>query len=341
VNPRPYVQIVAVVTLLVATGALALVGAPASPLLAGCLTLGAVVGSWLAIRYRLKRVGHRSRARAAEDRAMAGCLVVGLLIPLGCCWSAVAIGSGNAPFTPPTHGSAAIAISCCLLLIPLSILVSSAVDWYLIRPFREGLDGPPACQRNVSEPKRTRAYARYWILHRGICEFIVYGSLCGIVAFTYSAVLLTASDPVVNGAVSLLGLGGVAWAYTKMRPLAEHAVNYARFPGPGLGSWAVGRNASGATIDGFLVDVSIEPGVQLIEHPVGPPGAPPPPAREPGERAVPLKDRSTLHEIVPPRPLCPGGRCEFWIPDCEVGLLQLECARTPHAGASAARASRA
>jgi hypothetical protein len=69
--------------------------------------------------------------------------------------------------------------------------------------------------------------------------------------------------------------------------------------------------------------VSIDPGVQLIEEPRGHP------AQDIAlqDRSVPLGQRRTIKPIAAPRPICPGLKCEFWIPDCEVGLRELEAKR--------------
>ena len=37
--------------------------------------------------------------------------------------------------------------------------------------------------------------------------------------------------------------------------------------------------------------------------------------------SVPLKARETIQTIEPPRPICTGRSCEFWIQDCELGVV--------------------
>lgn len=222
--------------------------------------------------------------------------------------------------SPPVQEGLAVIVALCVVAIPLSMMVSSSVAWYLIRAFREGVWGKPACQ---THPRGTRSdYGRYWIMHRLVCEFVVYLAVSGVVGLTAAIAAANTSSEIGSNALGVLGLAGfLGWTIAEMGKL-KAALDFVRFaPGAGLGDWATGRtDADGDLIEGFVLDLSVAPGVQLMEEARGHPCED---ISDP-DRSVPLSKRRTLKRQDPPRDLCPGGQCEFWVPDCEVGLRELD-----------------
>jgi hypothetical protein len=319
-KPRPYVQLQAVAVLLIATATLGVLGDEAALAIALALSLGTTIWVFFALRYgwlRSRSDLERSGHRASGDAAMVICLVVGLLIPGACAWI-VTIGDLRV-IDPPLHGAEAGFAALSVLLIPLSILVSSSVDWYLIRAFREGVHDTPPCQPEVQQTSRPMDYARYWIMHRMLAEFLAYAGVSLAIAMAVTIAGNAAGETGEN-VLNVVGAAGVlGWSLAELGKLRS-ALDFVRYPTCGLASWVRGRNANGDDISGFVLDVSIDPGVQLIEEPRGHP------AQDIAlqDRSVPLRQRRTIKQIAPPRSICPGGKCEFWIPDCEAGLRELE-----------------
>jgi len=287
--------------------------------MAVALSVGCAIWGYFALLYGSRRRLDRSVDRKSKDRAMLTCLLVGLLLPGGLAWFVAIFGELNA-IDPPLQGGAAAVTSLSALLIPLSMLVSSSVDWYLIRPFREGVHELPACQPEIQKSEKAMVYARYWIMHRMVTEFLVYASIIGLIALAATIVGQNTHSETGKNIFNLIGLVGiVGWSLSELGKL-KAALEFVRFPTCGLASWVAGRTEDGLDISGFVLDVSIMPGVQLIEEPRGNPA----PDIALKNHSVPLAYRNTIELIPPPHQVCPGRNCEFWIPDCEIGLRRRE-----------------
>lgn len=322
-RPRPWVQLQATAVLLVTTAVLVVLGDEAAPAAAVFLSVGTALWSWFSLRYRWLRARSpfsRSADRASKDATMVVCFILGLLVPTACAWI-VTLGELRV-IAPPLHGLEAALSGASLIVVPLSILVSSSVDWYLIRAFREGVYDHPACQPEIQRTSRPMDYARHWISHRMAAEFFVYVAISIAIA-TAAIVAGNASDETGENVLNMLGAAGViAWTLKELGKLRD-GIEFVRFPSCGLANWVTGPTESNEQISGFVLDVSLDPGVQLIEEPRGHP------AQDIAlkERSVPLRQCRKIKPIAAPRPICPGGQCEFWIPDCEVGLRALEAER--------------
>lgn len=320
-KPRPYVQIQAFFATAATVVLLGVLAESAALPAAIFLTLGLCIWLYFMGRYRwlLWTVGdRRSSDRHGKDRVMAACLVSGLVVPTALAWTEFALSDVDL-FAPPLQGGAATVLTISILAIPLGIFVSSAVDWYLIRPFREGVHNEPVCRSEVHRNGRAMDYARYWIMHRMVSEFVVYVGIVILVGLGFAVIAQAVQSEQGKGAVSFIGgLGIAVWALSELSGLRA-ALNFVRYPHCELGSWAEGRTENCADIAGFVLDVSIKPGVQLIESPRGYP------ARDIADKrhSVPLRQAYAIKTVDPPRPIC-SERCEFWIPDCEMGLRELE-----------------
>jgi hypothetical protein len=322
-KPKPYVQLQALGVLLVTIVCLVVLGSEAALALAVSLSVGGTIWGYFALFYTRRRRRSdfaRSVDRASKDGAMRICFFVGLLLPGGLAWGIALAGTPDL-IAPPLQGGQAALTSLGALLIPLSMLLSSSVDWYLIRSFREGVHDLPACQPEIQAGGRTMDYARYWVLHRMVAEFFVYAAIVGLIALTVTIAGENTDSKTGENVANLVGLVGiVSWSLSELGKLRA-ALEFVRYPTRcGLASWVTGRTKGGVDISGLVLDVSIKPGVQLIGEPRGHPA--PDIAEE--ARSVPLYYRDTIEPVAPPVPVCPGRECEFWIPDCEIGLRRLE-----------------
>jgi hypothetical protein len=300
VNPTPHVLQHAVASLATTLAVLGLCGSPAA--LPAAIVASVTVLLWLAFslpyRLRLRRQGDRRSAfRRGEDRVMARCGLIGLVAPSVFAWAVWAIHTPE----PLLDGVDAALGGSLAVAIPLSIVVSGGVDWYLILPFVRGVFGAPVCRGNDHDTTALRAYDKYWIVHRWTTELICYTSLALVVAIGLNAV--GRSGDAIAGAVASLSAGGIlAYAAPRLR----YAWHYFLGENAGLGTWARGRDASCDWIEGVVVDLSLYKGVKLLEGPAAKPCF------------VPLSNVDTLTEI-PSRPsVCSGEKCGGWLNHCEI-----------------------
>lgn len=329
-KPKPHVQLQALATLLASVAAVGLLGYPAAITIAPALTLGAAIWSWFALLYRRRRRGWpatRSHDRAAKDSVMVQCLVLGLLAPAAIAWSAVALGAAHQLVGPPVSDSQAVIVALCVVLVPLSMLVSSSVDWYLIRAFREGVHGEPVCRSWVADSEASMNYVNYWVMHRFVCEIIVWAAITVAIAFVSAIAEGSTRSETGRTTLNLVGLLGIIGWTTREASKVRPAIAFLRYPSVGLGQWVSGVNGEHEPIAGFVLDVSLDPGVQLIQEPRGHP------CRDISypRSSVPLRDRERLTVTGEPHELCVD-RCEFWVPDCDVGLRELEIERLEESG---------
>lgn len=319
-KPRPYVQIQAVMAALAAVVVLAVLGRPASLPVAVFFTVALFIWLYFSFRYLilLRRDGdRRSGNRRGRDKVMLGCLLGGLVLPAILAWLEFTILEVNLFEKPPLRDGEAVIASVALLAIPLGILVSSSVDWYLIRPFREGVYNEPVCRPEVHEQGRGMDYARYWIMHRMVSEFSVYAGIVILLGLFFSILSTAVRSEEGKGAIGFVGgLGIAVWSVSELAGLRA-ALKFVRYPYCELGGWVAGKTVDCTDISGFVLDVSIDPGVQLIEEPRGYP------ARDIANkhRSIPLKQAHNIEPIEQPYRLC-SEKCEFWVPDCEIGLRE-------------------
>ena len=158
----------------------------------------------------------------------------------------------------------------------------------------------------------TLFYARAWVTHRAAAELLGWGGLATVLIIALVAAQDAATDPVLSALFTYVGPPGAiyvavgAYLGRRLPPVRE----YLQEPSPGLGRWVSGTTRDGVAVEGFVVDVSVRPGLQVRS------------AAAPRQK-VSLRDATRLRWTT--RPLC-GTRCEHWIPDCEIGLIEAEAA---------------
>jgi hypothetical protein len=315
-KPRPIVQIqagIAVATSIVVIALACRTGALGVLVASG---LGWIVSMGLAIRYdRHVRVRNISGHRVERDRIMKACLMVGLGVPTVL---AVAVLTAIPPgWHAPASGVPAHVAVIAANAVFAAMLTSSCFDWYLIRPFRDGVLGPPACQMDEHDKETALYYAQAWIAHRTMAEIIGWGGSAIVLVVSLVALQQSTHNPTWSGFFTYLapagavylGIGG--FLAKRLRPVPQ----YVQQPSPGLGRWAHGTIIDAAEneqeIEGFVVDVSLGVGLQLLKEADG------------EVVQVPLDQSAKLRATT--RMLCIS-RCERWIPQCEHGLLEDEAA---------------
>lgn len=229
-----------------------------------CVALTSAVAAlaWalLVDRYRRLQNAWVSPDRRAGDRLMEGngLLAFGLSIAPACAVATFALD----PLLKPEW--TAIPLSLPLL----AILLSSAVDWFVILPFRDGCAGLPACRAADVELRVRRRYTKLWVAHRLICELSI------AVALLVAMVLLVQHyahdlEPIIT-VVSALGISAaavkVAWDRWVLGGL-----RFCLRQGPALGNWVAGpsftKREGERRREGFVLDVSLDNGLKVVSAP--------------------------------------------------------------------------
>jgi hypothetical protein len=271
-----------------------------------------------------------SENRRREDKLMALDCLLSYGPPLGL---GIAFLAGLR-FDGLLFSSQAATVACWLPLAAVTAVVtSSGVDWYLIRPFQTGVLNEPLCYRDASAPDRDqrRAYAKWWITHRAICEGIAYPAVALTVAIISAALTETVdSDRVLQIALgSFIGASTAFALVSYLRPRSTASWEYALEQSAGLGMWADGVDKNGKSINGFVRDVSVSPGIQLCRTPADPDFVP-------LEHSSSAQARPDLEPLLEPDAgsLCPGlclrwvERCDRYFKEIESGLREPETERT-------------
>lgn len=233
-----------------------------------------------------------SDLRLQGDRIMRGNALIAIapsaLVAL------VALSLDATPIVRPAGGAWFLAAA-----LPL-ILISSAIDWYLILPFRDGITAHPSCYAEPATIRERRFHTKLWVAHRLTCEV-------GLAVVLVGAVLVILNHYVKHGlslADHLAGLGGGAALILAIagRRWIKGGLSFCLDQGPALGNWVSGRDRAGDPVSGFVVDAALGNGLKV--------------ARRPGEeKFIPLEkaipDITDRHPPVDYR--CRPGVCRKWL----------------------------
>lgn len=283
------------------------------------LGTGALIAAVFALTYHARRWlrtrdRHRiSTFRRRDDRRMAALSVIAYALPLAL---AVAMLLGLHIHGLLFHSEAATVAAVLPIAAFVAVLTSSEVDWYFITPYQRGILNAPICQASTGDPdiQKRRAYAKWWVTQRGICELISYTSVAVFLAIVGAALTedVKADNTLQIEFGSFIGAGTAFWlaAYVQGRLVA--AWQFMQEQSVGLGRWAEGIAMRDRQVSGFVRDVSVSPGIQLCPEP---------------DKAVfvPLKYAATVQDKDPPRPLCANG-CEQWVELCDEHFRRQEIA---------------
>ena len=198
--------------------------------------------------------------------------------------------------TPSLNGwlfstSAAAFGATTLVIIPVALLASSMIDRFVILPRLLGLTKPdPVWRPAALDDRSRRRIAQGWIAHRGFCELFVFTAIAVVLAVSLVAVINAFSphDKTVPTALESLGGAGIAvYIFGISGPRHAQAITFCLSGPVVLGNWVKGRDEYGNPVEGFVLDVSVHPGVKLVNLD--------------GERdIIPLKNAPSLNPV--PRP---------------------------------------
>jgi hypothetical protein len=256
--------------------------------------VAALVWAGLVARYRRGCNNWVSAERREGDRVMDlnALLALGPALVLACAVAA----AGLDPVLDPVWTAFALSLPL------LCILTSSAIDWYVILPFRDGVVGLPVCRLDSVSLVVRRRYTKLWVAHRLLCEMSIAGSLLA------AAILLThhyAHDlgPIVT-IVGALGSSAAAARVAWDRWILG-GLRFCLRQGPALGNWVVGpsysRKEGERTREGLVLDVSLDNGLKVVAHP----GA--------TEHFIALKDAVPDISDKQENYACCEGECKAWL----------------------------
>jgi hypothetical protein len=156
-----------------------------------------------------------------------------------------------------------------LTIMLVALLASSMLDRFVILPRVLGLTRPDPIWRpsTALDDRSRRRVAQGWVAHRGICELFVFTAMAVVLAIALVAVINDVShDDTLPAALESLGGAGIAvYIFGISGPRHAQAIMFCLAGPVALGSWVNGVNEFGNAVEGFVVDVSVEPGVKLID----------------------------------------------------------------------------
>ncbi|MBN1608854.1 MAG: hypothetical protein JW940_19665 [Polyangiaceae bacterium] len=197
----------------------------------------------------------------------------------------------------------------------LGILLSSAIDWYVILPFRDGVEGLPACRIDRVSVQARRRYTKLWVAHRLACEVLIAGAL--LVAAWGVISHYTGEPGAVLSVISFLG-GASAVISVAWRRWVLGGLRFCLRQGPALGAWVTGysytRDEGRRRCHGFLRDVSLDNGLKVARTP------------EAQERFIALSDAVPDISVAREDYACTAAICRGWLRSgseisCEVHLV--------------------
>jgi hypothetical protein len=240
---------------------------------ANVVVLGAGIATWLgfAAAYLMRAEG-RDADRRRMDRRAAAFAALGFGVPL-----AVSIVLWRTPQWDGAllHSGAAAFVAALVTLFFTAIVASSMVDWYYVLPTAFGLIGSPiwltdeeaeARGKPLGDDRR-RHVAQIWVFHRGVCELLTLSALAlalasGLVALGHAV----SDDKTLPSAFESLGGAGIAFGiFGYLGPRLRGALDFVLSTPVGLGMWVDGHDGSGRRVSGLVVDVSVHPGIKLVD----------------------------------------------------------------------------
>jgi hypothetical protein len=248
---------------------LGLLGGPTEAWLAavtGAVTLASVLlCNWIYAR-ALDR-GRRSDDRVIGDRRRAFAMFIALPLPTAYALIAV-LDSGFRPGHETLQANAVAAFVAGLAVIALALLyVSSTIDWYIIRAWRDGIVCDPPCQR-IGNRTTWLLITRIWLLHRIVATIGFFVGLWTAVGLAWFE--LAKHHGKSDWAIYLLGL--VSPSAIPLFFMSSYIANLGHAVGLAFGNLRVslGDRVSwsddGRNYDGIVYDVSIDAGYRVIDR---------------------------------------------------------------------------
>jgi hypothetical protein len=165
------------------------------------------------------------------------------------------------------NSDAAAFVAVCISVVPAAALTSSMVDRFLIIPKVLGLRGKGIWVEpdGLNDASRRRL-AQMWVVHRAISELFIFPAIALVLAVVIVAAgNALSSDRTLPEAFESLGGASVAFAvFGFAGPRWTSSLRFILSGPVGLGYWVEGVGEMLETVQGLLVDVSVDPGLKII-----------------------------------------------------------------------------
>lgn len=209
----------------------------------------------------------RSDERATGDRRRAVMMLIALPGPIAFAVAAALTGQLR-PAEGVLHDSSVAAFVACLVVVAFALLyVSSTIDWYIVRAWRDGVVIDPPCKREGNRPTWL-LITRVWLLHRIVATIGFFVALWTSVGLAWFELLKHHGNS--DWAIYLLGL--VSPSAIPLFFMRSYIANLGHAVGLAFGnlrialsdrvSWTDDGQHSG----GIVYDVSIDEGYRVIDR---------------------------------------------------------------------------
>lgn len=248
---------------------LALLGAPTEAWLGAATGIFALAAVLIcnAIYAHALRGRPRSDERATGDRRRAVTMLIALPTPIGFALAAALTGRLR-PAESVLRDSTVAAFVACLVVIALALLyVSSTIDWYIVRVWRDGVVIDPPCKRRGNRPTWL-LITRVWLLHRIFATIGFFVALWTSVGLAWFELIKHHGNS--NWAIYLLGLASPS--AIPLFFMRSYIANLGHAVGLAFGNLRISLSDrvswtdDGQHSEGIVYDVSIDQGYRVIDH---------------------------------------------------------------------------
>lgn len=208
----------------------------------------------------------RSDERFTGDRRRGLAMIIALPLPLAYATLATSI-AGLRPASNVLGTNSVAALVACLVAVALALLyMSSSVDWYVIKAWRDGIVVDPPCMRDGNRPAWL-LITRVWLLHRIVATIGFFVGLWTLVGLGWFELAKHHANS--DWAIYLLGL--VSPSAVPLFFMRSYIASLGHAVGLAFGNLkiALGDRVSWTTdsqaTEGIVYDVSIDGGYRIID----------------------------------------------------------------------------
>jgi hypothetical protein len=208
----------------------------------------------------------RSDERATGDRRRGVMMLIALPAPIAFALAAALTGRLR-PAESVLHDNSVVAFVACSVVVAFALLyVSSTIDWYVVRAWRDGIVIDPPCKRRGNRPTWL-LITRVWLLHRIFATVGFFVALWTSVGLAWFELLKHHGSS--DWAIYLLGL--VSPSAIPLFLMRSYIANLGHAVGLAFGnlrialSDRVSWNDDGQHSEGIAYDVSVDLGYRVID----------------------------------------------------------------------------
>jgi hypothetical protein len=209
----------------------------------------------------------RSDERATGDRRRAVTMLIALPVPIAFAVAAALTGQLR-PAESVLHDSSVAAFVACLVVVAFALLyVSSTIDWYIVKAWRDGIVTDPPCKRQGNRPTWL-LITRIWLLHRIVATIGFFVALWTSVGLGWFELIKHHGNS--DWAIYLLGL--VSPSAIPLFFMRSYIANLGHAVGLAFGNLRISLSDrvswtdDGQHSEGIVYDVSIDEGYRVISH---------------------------------------------------------------------------